>query len=137
MPFHLSPTHHLFRCICADIPCALVNFVFYCVCHPIIAVTVETTYSGITILQGDNVTLSCSPSKPNIALQWSYNGRNINNSPQYQFNPPLLNHNLTIFNANSSNSGSYVCAIVLPNIQETIVLTVVASKCDCIASMNF
>ena len=106
-------------------------------CHPIIAVTVETTYSGITILQGDDVTLSCIPSKPNIALLWSYNGRNINNSPRYQFNPPSLNHNLTIFNASGTDSGSYVCAIVLLNIQETIVLAVVASKCDCIASMNF
>ena len=97
----------------------------------------ETTYSGITILQGDDVTLSCRPTESDIALQWSYNGSDISSSPQYQFNPPLLNHDLTIFNASGTDSGSYVCAIKLLNIQETIVLTVVASKCDYIANMNF
>ena len=97
----------------------------------------EATYYGITILQGDNVTLSCRPSQSYIALQWSYNGSDISSSLQYQFNPPLLNHDLTIFNANVTDSGSYVCAIKLLNIQETIVLTVVASKCDYITNMNF
>ena len=102
--------------------------------HPIIAVTVETTYYGITILQGDDVTLSCTPSESDITLQWSYNGSDISSSPQYQFNPPLLNHDLTIFNASVTDSGSYVCAIELLNIQETIALTVVASKCDYVRS---
>ena len=37
-----------------------------------IDVTVNTTYSGITILQGYNITLSCRPSPSDIALQWSY-----------------------------------------------------------------
>ena len=99
--------------------------------------TVETAYSGITILQGDDVTLSCRPSQSDIALQWSYNGSDISSSPQYQFTPPFLNHNLTIFNTNVTDSGRYVCAIKLLNIQETIVLTVVASKCDYIANTNF
>ena len=89
LPFYLSPTHHhLFRCIYVDMLCALVNLVF---CHPIIAVTVETTYYGITILQGDDVTLSYRPSESDITLLWSHNGSDIRSSPQYQFNPPLLN----------------------------------------------
>ena len=99
--------------------------------------TVETIYFGIIILQGDNVTLSCRPSESNVTLQWSYNGSDISSSPQYQFNPPLLNNDLTIFNASVTDSGRYVCANKLLNIQETIALTVVASKCDYIANMNF
>ena len=90
----------------------------------------ETTYSGITILQGDNITLSCRPSQSNIALQWSYNGSDISNSPQYQFNPPFLNHDLTITHANDTNSGIYTCAIKFNNEivdQQSIILTVVPS----------
>ena len=90
----------------------------------------ETTYTGITILQGDDVTLSCRPSVSDIALQWSYNGSDISSSPQYQFNPPFLNHNLSITHANDTNSGIYICAIKFNNEivdQQTIFLTVVPS----------
>ena len=88
----------------------------------------DTPYSGITVLQGDNVTLSCRPSHSDIALQWSYNGSDINSSSHYQFTPPSLNHNLTIVNASVVDSGNYVCAFSLPNIKQTISLTVIASK---------
>ena len=94
-------------------------------------VTVETPFFGITVLQGDDVTLSCTPSSySDIALQWSYNGSNINmySSPHYQFAPPSLNHNLTIVNASVADSGNYVCAFRLPNIKQTITLMVIASK---------
>ena len=91
-------------------------------------VTVDTTYSSITILQGDDITLSCRPSYSDIALQWSYNGSDINSSLHYQFTPPSLNHDLTIINASVVDSGNYVCAFRLPNIKQTISLTVVPSK---------
>ena len=97
------------------------------VCILYIDVTVNTTYSSITILQGDNITLSCSPSESDIALQWSYDGSDINSSLHYQFTPTPLNHNLTIINASVVDSGNYVCAFELKNMQETIVLTVVPS----------
>ena len=86
-----------------------------------------TTYSSITILQGDDITLSCSPSESDIALQWSYNDTVINSSIHYQFTPPFLNHNLKILHANDTDSGDYVCAFELKNMQQTIVLTVVPS----------
>ena len=99
--------------------------------HPI-AITVETTYSSITILQGDDVTLSCRPSQSDIALQWSYNGSDISSSPHYQFTPPSLNHDLTISHANVTDSGNYVCAYRFKSRtvnQTTIFLTVVPSEC--------
>ena len=94
----------------------------------------DTPYIGITILQGDDVTLSCSPSKLAIALQWSYNDNDISLSINHQFAPPFLNHNLTITNANDTDSGNYVCAFKLKGrvvAQQTINLTVVPSECDC------
>ena len=91
-------------------------------------VTLDRTYSGIIALQGDNITLSCRPSYLDIALQWSYNGSDINSSLHYQFTPPSLNHDLTIVNATVVDSGNYVCAFRLSNIKQTISLTVVASK---------
>ena len=95
-------------------------------------VSIETPYSGITILQGDDITIFCTPSKLDIALEWSYNGRGINSSPQLRFNPPFLNHDLTITHANDSDSGNYVCAFKLRNEvidQKSIALTVVPSEC--------
>ena len=92
----------------------------------------NTTYSGITILQGDDVTLSCRPSESDIVLQWSYNGSDISSSPQYQFNPPLLNHDLTITHANDTDSGNYTCAYELQSgtvDQQSIILTVLSSMC--------
>ena len=97
-----------------------------------IDVTVETTYSGITILQGDDITLSCRPSISDIALQWSYNGIDISNSQYYQFTPPFLNHELMISHVNDTDSGNYVCAFKLRNrviSQQSIALTVVPSEC--------
>jgi len=91
-------------------------------------ITVNTTYSGITILQGDDITLSCRPSISDVALQWSYNGNDITSSAHHQFTPPFLNHNLTIFHANDTDSGNYVCAIKLKNMQQNIILTVVPSE---------
>ena len=95
-----------------------------------IDVTVETTYSGITILQGDDITMSCRPSQSDIALQWSYNGSDISSSSHYHFTPPFVNHNLTITRANDTDSGNYTCAFKLGNNQQSINLTVVPSECD-------
>ena len=93
----------------------------------------KTTYSGFTILQGDDITLSCRPSISDIALQWSYNDIDISNSQHYQFAPPFLNHELTISPANDTDSGNYVCAFKLRHrviAEQSIALTVVPSECD-------
>ena len=78
--------------------------------------------------------MSCTPLPSNIALQWSHNGSDSNNSSQYQFTPLSLNHDLTITHANVTDSGIYTCAIAFnSNIidQQSIVLTVVPSKYIC------
>ena len=94
-------------------------------------VMVTTSFAGITILQGDDVTLSCVPSQSDVALQWSYNNGEVDSSSNLQFTPPFLNHDLTITNANDTDSGSYACAFKLRNRiinQKIIVLTVVPSE---------
>ena len=112
-------------------------------------VAVETAYSAITILQDDDVTLSCTSSPSDIALQWFYNGMYVSSSPQYQFTqwfyngmdvssspqywffPPSLNHDLRIIHADVTDSGRYTCAFVLGNEvidQQSINLTVVPSE---------
>ena len=98
-----------------------------------IDVEIDTPYESITILQGDDVTLSCTPSVSDIALQWSYNDNDINSSPNHQFAPPFLNHNLTITNANDTDSGNYACAFKLKSRvvdQRNIILIVAPSKFD-------
>ena len=111
----------------------------YAVCHFTLNadVTVNTIYSGITILQGDNITLSCTPSQSDISLQWSYNGSNISSSSHYQFSSYY--HNLTIIQANVTDSGNYICAFRLNNraTDQSINLTVVPSKYPYSCSYNF
>ena len=100
----------------------------------------NTKYSGITILQGDDITLSCRPSQSDVALQWSYNDSDISSSPHYQFTPPFLNHDLTIFASSISDSGNYICAFKLGNKvidQQSITLTVVPSECGCLFTFCF
>ena len=101
-------------------------------------IIVTTPFAGITILQGDDVTLSCVPSQSDVALQWSFDNGEVSSSPNHQFAPPFLNHDLTITNANDTDSGSYVCAFKLRNRiidQKIIVLTVVPSEFVCMHSL--
>ena len=94
---------------------------------------VKAPYSAIVILQGDEITLSCMPSQSDIVLQWSYNGSDISSSSYYRFNPPMLNHDLTIPHAGDTDSGFYTCTFKSRNkvLEDTISLTVVPSKCKC------
>ena len=55
-------------------------------------VEMHTPYSAITILQGDDVTMSCIPSVSYVALEWPYNDSDISNSPKCQFTPTFLSH---------------------------------------------
>ena len=95
-------------------------------------VEIETPFSAITILQGDDVTMSCIPSVLEVALEWSYDGEDISSSPQFQFAPPFLSHDLTIIRADDTDSGDYVCAFRLREneviAQASIALTVVPSE---------
>ena len=92
---------------------------------------VETPYAAITILQGDEITISCVPSEADVALQWSFNGTDITSSLYYQFTPHFLNHNLTISRANDTASGTYVCAFRSKReaVEQSVSLTVVPSEC--------
>ena len=77
--------------------------------------------------------MSCTSSQTDFKLQWSYNDSDISSSPQYQFTPSSYNHDLTIINANVTDSGKYTCAFVLGSKvidQQSITLTVVPSECD-------
>ena len=91
---------------------------------------VKAPYSAITVLQGDEIALSCIPSQSDVALQWSYNGSDISSSSYYKFNPPSLNHDLTIPHASDTDSGYYTCTFKSRNkvLEDTIRLTVVPSK---------
>ena len=94
---------------------------------------IQTPYLAITILQGDNVTMSCIPSVSDVALEWSYNGSDISSSPRFQFTPTFLSHDLTIIHADNSDSGTYLCAFKIRNEvidQKSIMLTVAPSKCN-------
>ena len=90
---------------------------------------VETAYAAITILQGDEITISCVPSEADVALHWSFNGTDIKHSSKYQFTPPFLNHNMTISHANDTDSGTYGCAFRSQGeVKQSISLIVVPSE---------
>ena len=70
--------------------------------------TVTRSFRSITILEGETVTLSCSPSIIELTLNWLHNGKDIT-AGGISFSPPVFNHNLTIENALLIHSGVYTC----------------------------
>ena len=94
----------------------------------------------VSVTIGDNVTLSCEVYgylPPNITIIWNYDTGRINNGERYNiatntgslmaidFNGNTTNSivsNLTIYNVNSSDNGTYTCMMLGTLLQATISL---------------
>ena len=71
--------------------------------------TLTTSFSSVILLEGDTITLSCTPSIIEIVVLWTYNGKNITQRENILFTPPGLSHVLNITNVGITNSGIYNC----------------------------
>ncbi|XP_065903420.1 uncharacterized protein [Dysidea avara] len=68
--------------------------------------TVTRSFTSVTILEGQSVTLSCSPSIMELAMTWIHNGTNI---VVDDITFSASNQNLIIRNALTTHSGVYTC----------------------------
>ena len=91
-------------------------------------ISLVRSFASVTLLEGNAVTLSCTPSIMEIGLSWAHNGTVVNGDENINFFPVNLNHNLTINNAGVEDSGLYACRVVLGDkvIEQNISVTVLA-----------
>jgi len=71
--------------------------------------SITRSFSSVTVLEGDVVTLSCTPSVMECVLVWIHNGTDIKQRNDITYSPPMLNHSLKISNARLGDSGVYTC----------------------------
>ena len=97
----------------------------------IVEVILTRSFSSVTLLEGNTVTLSCIPSVIETVLSWTHNGAVVNEDEDTTFSPMNLDHNLILDNTDVDDSGLYTCRAVLDNeiVEQNISLTVVPGTC--------
>ena len=92
-----------------------------------IEVIITRSFSSVTLLEGNTVTLSCIPSVIETVLSWTHNGAVVNEDEDTTFSPMNLNHNLILDNTDIDDSGQYICRAELDNelVEQNINVTVV------------
>ena len=81
----------------------------------------------MTLLEGNTVSLSCTPSVIETVLSWTHDGRELHEDENTTFLPINLNHDLILDNAVVNDSGQYTCRAVLNDevVEQNITVTVV------------
>ena len=112
-------------------PGILVNQSLYFTLALSLVLTIRPSFSSVTLLEGNPITLSCTPSIMEVALMWTHNGTEVMQRRDITFTPSVLNHNLIIGNAMESDSGVYVCSAVQEDItvEESITVNIVPGNC--------
>jgi len=88
------------------------------------------SFASVTLLEGNTVTISCSPNITDAVLYWVYNDNGINiteSTARISLSPPGINHNLTIINPITADSGIYYCRAVVEDllVQQSINVSIV------------
>ena len=86
------------------------------------------SFASVTLLEGNKLNLSCTPSINKIVLSWTHNGTNVNEDENITLLPVNLNHNLILDNTDVDDSGQYTCHAILDDevVEQSITVTVVA-----------
>jgi len=98
-----------------------------------LVLNITRSFSSITLLEGDTITLSCTPSIMEVVLLWTHNGVDVLQNDEISFSPPLLNHNLMITNPKIGDSGIYTCRAAIEDtlIKQNITVNVTAGNVVC------
>ena len=92
------------------------------------------SFTSVTLLEGNTVTLSCIPSVIETVLSWTHNGAVVHEDEDTTFSPQNLNHNLILDNTDVDDSGQYICHAELDDetVKQSISVTVVPGTYICI-----
>jgi len=104
------------------------NVVMFC-----LALNITRSFSSVTQLEGNSITLSCTPSILEIVVLWTHNGTDIMQRNDISFSPPLLNHYLIISNPTLRDSGVFTCRAAIEDtlIEQNISMNIIAGNMTC------
>ena len=95
--------------------------------------SLQETAQSITVLEGQYVSFSCTPTPDDLMVEWTMNGHIIVSSENIALSPEHLHHTITIRNVATGDSGEYICVIadlVSLSINKTIALNVLQGNFD-------
>ena len=95
-----------------------------------LGVELTRSFASVTLLEGNTVTISCTPNVTDVVLFWVYNdnGTNITESTgRIHLSPTGINHELTIINPIMADSGIYFCRTDVEDliVEQSINVTIV------------
>ncbi|XP_065897877.1 adhesion G protein-coupled receptor L4-like [Dysidea avara] len=91
--------------------------------------TIRAISSNIVVLEGEKVALRCIAHPNNVAFRWTFNGLDLPDGEESNYQLVGLNHSLTIKSAKVENSGEYRCHLLQREINATIMLQVNSVAC--------
>ena len=99
-------------------------------CLTFLGVELRRSFASVTLLEGNTVTISCTPNVTDVVLYWVYNdnGTNITKSTgRISLSPAGINHNLTIIDPVMADSGIYYCRTDVEDliVEQSINITIV------------
>ena len=86
--------------------------------------TITAISSNIVVLEGEKVVLRCIAHPNNVAFRWTFNGLDLPDGEESNYQLVGLNHSLTIKSAKVENSGEYRCHLLQSEINATVMLQV-------------
>ena len=84
--------------------------IFFSLTFPI-DLTLTITETDLVVKEGEDIDITCSPSSPNVALEWGIPVAASSEGTVVSYNEPLR-QTLTIRNANLNHEGTYTCRVV-------------------------
>ena len=95
-----------------------------------LGVELTRSFASVTLLEGNTVTILCTPNVTDVVLFWVYNdnGTNITESTgRIRLSPTGINHELTIINPIMADSGIYFCRTDVEDliVEQSINVTIV------------
>jgi len=96
-----------------------------------IEIMLEASAQAFIVLEGQSVSLECTPTPNHLALFWTFNGMIITSFYDVTFVPPDLQHTLIVNDPNFEDSGVYSCLVAgnfLIHVNQTISLQVMGGK---------
>ena len=106
------------------------SLIMYILCTKSIGLRLTRSFTSVTLLEGNTVTISCSPNITEAVLFWVHNDREVNiteSTGRIRLFPPGVNHNLTLINPVTADSGVYFCRSVIEDqlVEDNITVTIV------------
>lgn len=93
----------------------------------LIGLQIKRSFSSVTLLEGDSVTLTCTPSLDVIVVLWTHGSSNISQREDITYDTPILKHSLTIASTRLNDSGNYSCRVAIDdtNIKTFVIVKVI------------